>query len=69
MMIFKKSASPERYTKKNGKQYGPGGRCVCAVCGHIEEHKNGIPCNTLRCAECGAKMTREHPDGGKNAKR
>jgi len=37
---------------------GPGGWCVCPVCGHTEQHVTGEPCNERKCPECGAVMTR-----------
>ncbi len=38
---------------------GPCGFCVCAQCGRKEPHKRGVPCQELRCSECGAVMVRE----------
>lgn len=37
---------------------GPGGVCVCPACGEKTTHAVGVPCNTLTCPRCGARMTR-----------
>ncbi len=42
--------------KKDGE--GPGGFCVCPVCGHREVHKKGIPCSTLKCPKCNEGLVR-----------
>jgi cation diffusion facilitator family transporter len=33
--------------------------CVCPQCGYEVEHKRGVPCSTIECPKCGAKMTRK----------
>lgn len=38
---------------RNG--YGPGGKCVCADCGHKFSHKTGKPCTSSKCPECGSE--------------
>jgi len=45
--------------RMGGYAAGPGGSCVCPSCGKKVEHQRGVPCNTLECPECGARMTRE----------
>lgn len=35
---------------------GPGGSCVCPSCGKQIPHQRGIPCNSLKCPECGTTM-------------
>lgn len=35
---------------------GPGGQCVCPKCGATVSHQVGIPCYSLTCPQCGAKM-------------
>jgi predicted Fe-Mo cluster-binding NifX family protein len=37
---------------------GPGGACVCPMCGHREPHERGVPCSSKRCPKCGAALTR-----------
>ncbi len=37
---------------------GPGGECICPKCDTKIKHKRGKPCATIKCPECGAKMTR-----------
>ena len=37
---------------------GPRGRCVCAQCGHEEEHERRVPCRQKPCPRCGNLMTR-----------
>ncbi|NLC71371.1 MAG: hypothetical protein GX751_08455 [Desulfuromonadaceae bacterium] len=38
---------------------GPEGLCVCPKCGRKEPHQRGVPCNQLRCPECGVAMIRQ----------
>jgi len=38
---------------------GPSGYCICPSCGIKVEHQPGIPCNSLQCSKCGAKLIRE----------
>lgn len=37
---------------------GPEGYCVCPDCGFRVPHVRGVPCVSLRCAKCGAMMSR-----------
>ena len=37
---------------------GPGGECVCPICGYRELHQFGVPCNSRVCPKCGTPMTR-----------
>jgi predicted Fe-Mo cluster-binding NifX family protein len=37
---------------------GPGGNCICPVCGAKMPHQAGTPCYNLSCPKCGAKMVR-----------
>ncbi len=37
---------------------GPGGLCICPACGEKASHTVGLPCNTMNCPRCGARMTR-----------
>ena len=37
---------------------GPGGYCVCPNCGEKTAHQQGVPCSSLACPKCGAKMVR-----------
>lgn len=42
-----------------GMQPGASDICVCSQCGHRETHKRGVPCNRMKCPECGSAMVRE----------
>lgn len=37
----------------------PTADCVCLGCGEKVTHKQGIPCYTVSCPKCGARMARE----------
>jgi transposase len=37
---------------------GPGGQCVCPSCGATSPHQIGVPCTSVSCPKCGAKMVR-----------
>lgn len=37
---------------------GPSGDCVCPNCGEKVIHQRGIPCYSITCPKCGARMTR-----------
>lgn len=45
---------------ETGPGSGPGGECVCPVCGKALPHRRGIPCNSVVCPDCGAAMTRKN---------
>jgi uncharacterized C2H2 Zn-finger protein len=30
--------------------------CECPRCGYLMAHRRGIPCNLIRCPECGSMM-------------
>ena len=38
---------------------GPGGYCVCPECGAKTPHQVGVPCYSIACSHCGAKMIKE----------
>lgn len=38
---------------------GPAGNCVCSSCGKKVTHQVGVPCYSINCPQCGAKMMRE----------
>lgn len=44
---------------KGTNREGSGGTdtCVCPKCSKEVSHKRGIPCNKLKCSECGTVMT------------
>ena len=37
---------------------GPGGDCVCPVCGYRQTHKVGEPCYAQVCPQCGGRLAR-----------
>ncbi len=41
------------------RRKGPGGQCVCPNCGEKAVHQQGVPCYSVNCSKCGAKMVRE----------
>jgi len=45
--------------RMGGFAMGPGGNCVCPSCGKAMPHRQGTPCNQVKCAACGATMTLE----------
>lgn len=45
--------------RMGGQALGPGGNCICPACGHKVAHQRGVPCNQLRCPQCGRAMARE----------
>lgn len=45
--------------RMGGLGLGLGGDCVCPNCGHREPHQRGVPCNSIKCPQCGQIMTRE----------
>lgn len=44
---------------KEAKGSGPGGFCICPMCGYKVKHKIGVPCSSLKCPKCRSKMARE----------
>ena len=43
----------------SGMGIGIGGYCVCSKCGEKVAHQQGIPCASVVCPKCGAKMIRD----------
>ncbi|RKY36484.1 MAG: hypothetical protein DRP78_03530 [Candidatus Omnitrophota bacterium] len=37
---------------------GPGSSCVCPKCGLRVSHQVGVPCYSINCSKCGAKMVK-----------
>jgi len=37
---------------------GPLGTCVGSACGHQVNHEQGVPCQAVKCPQCGRTMTR-----------
>ena len=48
-----------RGRQPHGFGLGPGGFCVCPVCGTKIPHQRGIPCYQQRCPKCGQRMIRQ----------
>ena len=46
-------------TVKRRHEMGVGGKCICPQCEASVAHEHGLPCQELRCLNCGAKMLRE----------
>ena len=42
----------------NRQGIGPGGDCICPTCGMKVLHQAGIPCSSMSCPKCGARMVR-----------
>ncbi len=38
---------------------GPNGECVCHRCGYETRHQAGVPCQEVRCPDCGVKLMRK----------
>lgn len=43
---------------RGGRNLGPGGYCICPLCGRRVSHQAGSPCSQMNCPECGVAMTR-----------
>jgi hypothetical protein len=43
----------------NRRGGGPGGNCICPKCAEKVVHQQGVPCYSVNCPKCGAKMMRE----------
>jgi len=52
-------AGKGRGRKGGSKAAGPGGECICPSCGATIPHKQGVPCFSEKCPECGAMMARK----------
>lgn len=37
---------------------GPGGECICPICGKALPHRRGNPCSRNVCPKCGVAMIR-----------
>ena len=37
---------------------GPAGECVCPSCGEKAQHQASVPCYSINCPKCGARMIR-----------
>lgn len=49
---------PGRGMGQGFPRQGLGGfvECRCPVCGYVISHRRGIPCNQIKCPECGNYM-------------
>jgi hypothetical protein len=43
----------------DGRGLGPGGSCICPVCGTAIPHQRRAPCSLTTCPKCGARMVRQ----------
>lgn len=47
----------EAQGKGTGREYDGGSDiCKCPECGYETIHQKGIPCNQIRCPQCGSYM-------------
>lgn len=46
-------------TRRPGRGLGGSEICRCPGCGHTQRHPRGIPCSTLSCSVCGARLQGE----------
>jgi hypothetical protein len=44
---------------QSGGGYGVRGMCICAKCGTLVPHRQGVPCTQEKCPECGHVMARK----------
>ena len=44
--------------RMGGSALGPGGKCVCPSCGATAAHQRTVPCNKIKCPNCGQLMAR-----------
>ncbi len=47
-----------RKGNREGVSAGVEGFCVCPNCGTKVKHQRGVPCNSVKCPQCGKIMTR-----------
>ncbi|RKY04857.1 hypothetical protein DRP77_02660 [Candidatus Poribacteria bacterium] len=47
--------------REGGRGPAPGQEefCICPACGTRIPHERGVPCSTVQCPNCGARMVRE----------
>ena len=38
---------------------GAGGHCICLKCGYRVPKERGVPCQELKCPNCGVRLVRE----------
>ena len=38
---------------------GPAGNCICPACGRVVPHQVMVPCASMECPQCGARMVRQ----------
>ncbi len=43
---------------------GPAESCSCPFCGKVEKKRPGVPCNSIKCSECGTALVR-HVEGNR----
>jgi len=53
-----RGAGGGRRGRMGGAALGPGGECFCPNCKRTFPHQRGVPCNQIKCPNCGAAMTR-----------
>ena len=42
-----------------GGGFGSSGNCVCLKCGYVAPKERGVPCQEIKCPNCGVRLVRE----------
>jgi len=54
---WQKKGKMKKNTEKQSYK-GPGGYCVCPICGYKTDHRPGTPCHTIKCPHCKINLER-----------
>lgn len=56
---------PDHERRNPGRGWGgPAESCSCPFCGKVEKKRPGVPCNSIKCSECGTALVR-HVEGNR----